>query len=198
MSFNIDREKEQDVWNLMGAMYVAVLFLGGANASVVQGIVATERTAFYRERAAGMYSALPYAFAQVLDFVNICNLKCDLSVMFPFDAICSISHRYIDLNNKITMQVAIETIYVAIQAGVYTFLLYSMIGFEWTAAKFFLFYYFLFMCFVYFTLYGMMAVALTPSLQIAAIIMYFFLNFWDLFSGFIIPRPVLSVTINTS
>ncbi|KAL6513704.1 Pleiotropic drug resistance protein 2 [Orobanche hederae] len=148
-------EKEQDVWNLMGAMYVAVLFLGGANASVVQGIVATERTAFYRERAAGMYSALPYAFAQV----------------------------------------AIETIYVAIQAGVYTFLLYSMIGFEWTAAKFFLFYYFLFMCFVYFTMYGMMAVALTPSLQIAATFMYFFLNFWDLFSGFIIPKPVLSVMI---
>ncbi|KAL6577168.1 ABC transporter G member 34 [Orobanche minor] len=137
----------------MGAMYVAVLFLGGANASVVQGIVATERTAFYRERAAGMYSALPYAFAQV----------------------------------------AIETIYVAIQAGVYTFLLYSMIGFGCTAAKFFLFYYFLFMCFVYFTMYGMMAVALTPSLQIAATFMYFFLNFWDLFSGFIIPKPQIPI-----
>jgi len=46
-------------------MYAAVLFLGATNASAVQPVVAIERTVFYRERAAGMYSALPYAFAQV-------------------------------------------------------------------------------------------------------------------------------------
>ena len=51
--------------NLLGAMYSAVLFLGATNASSVQSIVAIERTVFYRERAAGMYSPLPYAFAQV-------------------------------------------------------------------------------------------------------------------------------------
>lgn len=51
--------------NLLGAMYAAVLFLGATNASAVQSIVAIERTVFYRERAAGMYSPLPYAFAQV-------------------------------------------------------------------------------------------------------------------------------------
>lgn len=51
--------------NLLGAMYAAVLFLGGTNASAVQSVVAIERTVFYRERAAGMYSPLPYAFAQV-------------------------------------------------------------------------------------------------------------------------------------
>jgi hypothetical protein len=33
-------------------------------------------------------------------------------------------------------------------------------------------------------------VALTPSHQIAAIVMSFFLSFWNLFSGFLIPRPV--------
>lgn len=49
----------------MGAMYAAVMFLGGTNTSSVQAIVAVERTVFYRERAAGMFSALPYAFAQV-------------------------------------------------------------------------------------------------------------------------------------
>lgn len=49
----------------MGAMYAAVLFLGGTNTSAVQSVVAIERTVFYRERAAGMYSPLPYAFAQV-------------------------------------------------------------------------------------------------------------------------------------
>ena len=46
-------------------MYAAVLFLGGTNTAAVQSVVAIERTVFYRERAAGMYSALPYAFAQV-------------------------------------------------------------------------------------------------------------------------------------
>ena len=51
--------------NALGSMYSAVLFLGIQNASSVQPVVAVERTVFYREKAAGMYSALPYAFAQV-------------------------------------------------------------------------------------------------------------------------------------
>lgn len=50
---------------IIGAMYAAVLFVGINNCSTVQPIVAIERTVFYRERAAGMYSALPYALAQV-------------------------------------------------------------------------------------------------------------------------------------
>ena len=52
----------------MGSMYAAVLFLGVQNAASVQPVVAVERTVFYRERAAGMYSALPYALAQVSVF----------------------------------------------------------------------------------------------------------------------------------
>lgn len=63
----VGRTKQQDLMNLLGAMYAAVLFLGATNASAVQSIVAIERTVFYRERAAGMYSPLPYAFAQVTD-----------------------------------------------------------------------------------------------------------------------------------
>ncbi|KAL7122203.1 hypothetical protein ACP275_01G030300 [Erythranthe tilingii] len=60
------RERQQDVFNAMGSMYVAVLFLGIQNATSVQPVVAIERTVFYRERAAGMYSALPYAFGQAV------------------------------------------------------------------------------------------------------------------------------------
>ncbi|XP_027349411.1 ABC transporter G family member 39-like isoform X2 [Abrus precatorius] len=145
--------KQQDLMNLLGAMYSAVLFLGAMNASSVQPVVAIERTIFYRERAAGMYSALPYAFGQV----------------------------------------AIEAIYNAIQTALYSVILYSMIGFEWKAASFFWFYYYILMCFIYFTLYGMMIVALTPGHQVAAICMSFFLSFWNLFSGFIIPRTQLPV-----
>ncbi|KAG2674487.1 hypothetical protein I3843_13G123100 [Carya illinoinensis] len=145
--------KQQDLINLLGATYAAVLFLGATNASAVQSVVAVERTVFYRERAAGMYSELPYAFAQV----------------------------------------AIETIYVAVQTFVYSLLLYSMIGYQWKVDKFLYFYYFIFMCFTYFSMYGMMVVALTPGHQIAAIVMSFFLSFWNLFSGFLIPRPLIPI-----
>jgi len=48
----------------MGSMYAAVLLLGIKNAYSAQPLVAVERTVFYREKAAGMYSALVYAFAQ--------------------------------------------------------------------------------------------------------------------------------------
>lgn len=145
--------KEQDLMNLVGAMYAAILFLGATNTSSVQPVVAIERTVFYRERAAGMYSALPYALAQV----------------------------------------AIECIYVAIQTLIYALILYSMIGFLWQADKFLWFYYFIFMSFVYFTLYGMMTVALTPNYQIAAIVMSFFLMFWNIFSGFLIQKSQIPI-----
>ncbi|KAL5975821.1 ABC transporter G member 36 [Asimina triloba] len=59
-------ERQQDVFNAMGSMYSAVLFLGFVNASAVQPVVAIERIVFYRERGAGMYSAFPYAFGQVV------------------------------------------------------------------------------------------------------------------------------------
>jgi len=46
-------------------MYASVMFVGITNCATVQPVVAIERTVFYRERAAGMYSSLPYAMAQV-------------------------------------------------------------------------------------------------------------------------------------
>lgn len=66
----LDRTRRQDLFNAMGSMYAAVLFIGVQNAVTVQPVVSVERTVFYRERAAGMYSALPYAFAQVRTFYS--------------------------------------------------------------------------------------------------------------------------------
>ncbi|PWA80655.1 pleiotropic drug resistance protein TUR2 [Artemisia annua] len=60
------RKNQQELNNAIDSMYAAVLFLGVQNAGAVQPVVDIERTVFYRERAAGMYSAFPYAFAQVL------------------------------------------------------------------------------------------------------------------------------------
>lgn len=50
----------------MGSMYAAVIYIGVQNSGSVQPVVVVERTVFYRERAAGMYSAFPYAFGQVI------------------------------------------------------------------------------------------------------------------------------------
>ncbi|KAJ1418856.1 P-loop containing nucleoside triphosphate hydrolase [Sesbania bispinosa] len=146
-------QKQQDVFDLLGAMYSSVMFLGTLNAMGVQPIVDMERIVLYREKAAGMYSTLPYAFGQV----------------------------------------AIEIIYTSIQAGIYTIVLYSMMGFEWKAGQFLWLYYFMAMCFIYFTLYGMMIVVLSPNYQVAMIFGAFFTNTWNLFSGFVIPRTQIPI-----
>nr|XP_043633072.1 ABC transporter G family member 39-like [Erigeron canadensis] len=145
--------KQQDLLNIFGALYAAVVFLGAINQNAVQPIVAVERTVFYRERAAGMYSSLPYALAQV----------------------------------------SIESIYIAIQTIISVFLLYPLIGFEWKTIKVLWFYFYMFTSNIYFTMFGMMAISLTPSPQISAVLVYFFLCLWNLFSGFIIPRPQIPI-----
>ncbi|XP_023759505.2 ABC transporter G family member 36 [Lactuca sativa] len=143
------RDSSSDLTTIIGAMYAAVLFVGINNCSTVQPIVATERTVFYRETAAGMYSALPYAMAQVF----------------------------------------VEIPYVFVQTTYYTLIVYAMVSFEWTAAKFFWFFFINFFSFLYFTYYGMMTVSITPNHQVAAIFAAAFYSLFNLFSGFFIPRP---------
>ncbi|XP_050212983.1 pleiotropic drug resistance protein 1-like isoform X2 [Mercurialis annua] len=147
------RSRIQDINNAMGSMYAAVLFLGFLNASSVQPVVAVERTVFYRERGAGMYSALPYAFGQVV----------------------------------------IELPYIFVQTITYGSIVYAMIGFEWTISKFIWYLFFMYVTFLYFTLYGMMTVAVTPNHSIAAIVATAFYAIWNLFSGFIVPRTRIPV-----
>ncbi|XP_023743918.1 ABC transporter G family member 29 [Lactuca sativa] len=60
------RDSSIDLTMIFGGLYGAVLFAGINNGNTVLPIVAFERTIFYRERAAGMYSSLPYAMAQVI------------------------------------------------------------------------------------------------------------------------------------
>ncbi|GAU19343.1 hypothetical protein TSUD_336300 [Trifolium subterraneum] len=126
-------EKEQNLFNAMGSMYAAVLLIGIKNSTSVQPVVSVERTVFYRERAAGMYSAFPYAFV------------------------------------------------------------YAMIGFEWNVAKVLWYLFFMYFTFLYFTYYGMMAVAVTPNNHVSTIVSSAFYAVWNLFSGFIIPRPRIPV-----
>ncbi|PQQ17737.1 pleiotropic drug resistance protein 1 [Prunus yedoensis var. nudiflora] len=60
------RQRQRDLLQAMGSMYAAVLFIGIQNSLSVQPVVGTERMVFYRERAAGMYSAFPFAFGQAV------------------------------------------------------------------------------------------------------------------------------------
>ncbi|KAK8936592.1 Pleiotropic drug resistance protein 3 [Platanthera zijinensis] len=147
------RSQPQDLLNAMGSMYAAIIFMGVSNSSTIQPVVLVERTVYYRERTAGMYSALPYAFGQVV----------------------------------------VEIPYVFSQALVYGVIVYAMIGFEWTAVKFFWYFFFLFFTFLYFTYYGMMVVGFTPSYHIASVVSSGFYGLWNLLSGFIIPRPRMPV-----
>ncbi|CAN0877648.1 Pleiotropic drug resistance protein 1 [Linum grandiflorum] len=76
---------------------------------------------------------------------------------------------------------------------VYGIVVYGMIGFEWTAVKFFWYIFYMYFTLLYFTLYGMMSVAISPNHNIAAIISTFFFGVWNLFSGFIVPRPMIPI-----
>lgn len=84
----------------------------------------------------------------------------------------------------------VEIPYILVQTSYYTLIVYAMVGFEWTASKFFWFYFISFFSFLYFTYYGMMAVAITPNHQVSAVFAASFYSLFNLFSGFFIPRPV--------
>lgn len=151
--FGSKRSNQQDIINAMGSLYAAVLFLGVTNGSAVQPVVSIERYVSYRERAAGLYSALPFAFAQV----------------------------------------AIEFPYVFVQTIIYAAIFYAMASFEWTASKFILYMFFTYLTVLYFTFFGMMTTAITPSHNVAAIIAAPFYMLWNLFSGFMIPYKRIPV-----
>ncbi|KAJ0794198.1 putative ABC-type ferric hydroxamate transporter [Helianthus annuus] len=83
--FGDKRETQQDIFNAMGSMYAAVLFIGITNAASVQPVVYVERSVSYRERAVGMYSALPFAFAQVaIEFPYVYVQSLVYSLIFYF------------------------------------------------------------------------------------------------------------------
>ena len=87
-------------------------------------------------------------------------------------------------------QVVMEIPYVFVQTTYYTLIVYAMMSFQWTAAKFFWFFFISYFSFLYFTFYGMMTVSISPNHEVAAIFAAAFYSLFNLFSGFFIPRPV--------
>jgi ABC-type multidrug transport system permease subunit len=83
----------------------------------------------------------------------------------------------------------VEIPYILVQTVIYGSITYLMINFEKTAGKFFLYLIFMFLTFTYCTFYGMMAIGLTPSQQLAAVVSSAFYSIWNLLAGFLIPKP---------
>lgn len=92
---------------------------------------------------------------------------------------------------------AVEIPYIILQVVIFSFIAYPMIGFQFMAMKFIWFMLFTMLSFTYFTLYGMMAVALTPTQEIAAILSFLIFVLWNVFSGFIVSRKVHKIPIIT-
>ncbi|KAJ9688543.1 hypothetical protein PVL29_014280 [Vitis rotundifolia] len=148
-----NRRTGLDIFNVLGSLHTAVMFLGTQNASIARPVVIMDRAVFYRERAAGFYSALPCAIAQI----------------------------------------AIEIPYTLTQAIIYGIIVYTMMGLELKAAKFFLYLLFQILSLLYFTYYGMMIIAVSPNQEIASLLSALFYTLWNIFSGFIIPRKRIPV-----
>ncbi|KAL9251842.1 ABC transporter G family member 35-like protein [Drosera capensis] len=87
-----------------------------------------------------------------------------------------------------TSAVIVEIPFVLVLAAYYSLIVYAMVSFQWTAAKFFWLFFITFFSFLYFTYYGMMTVPITPNLQVASVFAAAFYSLFNLFSSFFIPK----------
>ena len=75
------------VLTIMGALYSSVIFGGVPNLMMVMSVVFEERVVYYREKAAGMYSPLAFAVAQVRSLRSqfmLCSLHDLRAACAPF------------------------------------------------------------------------------------------------------------------
>jgi len=89
------------------------------------------------------------------------------------------------------VQIGVEIPYMLIQVFIFSSIVYPMVGFQLTITKFFWFVLYMILSFTDYTLYGMMAVALTPNIEIAAGLSFLIFMIWNVFSGFIVARKVI-------
>lgn len=86
-------------------------------------------------------------------------------------------------------QVVIEIPYIFAQVVIFTCISYPMIGYYGSAYKVFWYMYAMFCSLLYFNYMGMMIIAITPSFPVAAVLQQSFYTMFNLFSGFMVPRP---------
>ena len=99
MSRTCARNNGQDIGNILGALYLAVLFLGIINSRTVQPPCAYERTVMYRERAAGMCASAVLSAILCLSSL-LSQLLHSSPIAFAWSPYClcgAVRHRYNEL-----------------------------------------------------------------------------------------------------
>ncbi|KAI3676032.1 hypothetical protein L1987_85628 [Smallanthus sonchifolius] len=86
-------------------------------------------------------------------------------------------------------QVTIEFPYIFVESLAFVCITYPMIGYYWSVYKVFCYFYTFLCTLMYYTYLGMLFVAVTPSIPVAAILESAFYTIFNLFAGFLIPKP---------
>ncbi|KAL3141609.1 hypothetical protein ABBQ32_004850 [Trebouxia sp. C0010 RCD-2024] len=83
----------------------------------------------------------------------------------------------------------VEIVYITVQTALFVMVVYWMCWFQIDAGKFFWFLLYTYVTLIYFTFFGMIAVALTPNLKIAAVCTSYMVSLFHLFAGFVMTQP---------
>uniref|UniRef100_A0A804Q8K5 ABC transporter domain-containing protein n=1 Tax=Zea mays TaxID=4577 RepID=A0A804Q8K5_MAIZE len=133
---------------------------------------------------------IAYASALFLGLVNCSTLQPILAMEKVVFYREKASDMYSSMAYVIT-QIGIEIPYMIIQVFIFSAIVYPMAGFQLTVTKFFWFVLYMILSFTDYTLYGMMAVALAPSIEIASGLSFLIFMIWNVFSGFIVSRKMM-------
>ncbi|XP_022154233.1 pleiotropic drug resistance protein 3-like isoform X2 [Momordica charantia] len=86
-------------------------------------------------------------------------------------------------------QVIIEVPYIFVQAAAFVIITYPMIGYYGSSSKVFWCFYSMFCALLYFNYLGMLLISVTPNFHIASILASAFYSTFNLFAGFLVPKP---------
>lgn len=92
---------------------------------------------------------------------------------------------------------AIEIPYVLLETVFYVAITYPTIGYQWSIYKLFWYFYATFCTLLYFVYLGMLIVSLSTNVEVASILATAVYTILNLFSGFLMPGPVL-IPFNSS
>ncbi|KAL1161683.1 hypothetical protein V6Z11_A07G152200 [Gossypium hirsutum] len=144
-------DKDQDLFNIMGSVYVFMISIGASNLLSILPVVTSQRAIMYRERFAGMYPSKAHSLAQVI----------------------------------------IEIPYIFLEATLFLIISYPAVNLYESAYKVSWYFYDIFCTLLNYKYMGMAIASLSSTYQMASICGSFCITVVNLFSGFLIPQPML-------
>ncbi|MBA0846878.1 hypothetical protein Goshw_008807 [Gossypium schwendimanii] len=145
------QDKDQDLFNIMGSVYVFTISIGASNLLSILPIVTSQRTIMYWEKFAGMYPSKAHSLAQVI----------------------------------------IEIPYIFLEATLFLIISYPAVNLYESAYKVSWYFYDIFCTLLNYKYMGMAIASLSSTYQMASICGSFCITVVNLFSGFLIPQPML-------